>query len=185
MRVLKLVSEKVGFATNSSSYHQVVFRPNKGKDFEVDLSNISKDHPVHIGVGEFGWGGYGECLRTWEEKASYVLTWYCHKINYPIRVGQKLNEMKELRGFKKMLERHVGEGCVVIDGEVGPLESWDGEHYHPSWDWQGDLDHQSLDTLDGQSPETLEEMIFSNSYIWIENDNGDTHEQRQWNIRRG
>lgn len=179
MRVLKCVSEKKGFATNSSSYHQVVFVPNGKTEYKVNKKGISKTRPIHIHTDEYGWGSYGACLTTWQEKACYVLTWWCQKIDYPIRVGQKLNDMKELRGFKQMLERHVGEGCIVLDGEVGKPDE-----FGPDDSWRGEIDHQSRDLLDGNSADTLEELIFSDSYIWIENDNEDTHEGHRWTNKR-
>lgn len=171
MRILKPVGEKVGFATNSSSYHQVVFKPNGKREYKV--SGGTPQHPVHISTGEYGWGYYGCCLKTWQEKASYVLTWLCIRINYNIRRGQKLNDMRELRGFKAMLEKHVGKDCVVIDGEVGS-----------DWDWTGSIDHQSVDLLDDTSPELLEELIFSDSIIWIESDNDRTHMDQRWTYKR-
>lgn len=181
MRVLKLVSEKVGFATNSSSYHQVVYQPNGNKEFKINLRGVSKANPVHIASDEYGRNGYGAACKTWQEKASYVMTWYCNRIDYDVPVGLKCNDMEELQGFKKMLEKHVGKGCIVLDGEQTKPNR---ENWEYGDEWKGNIDHQSADLLDGCSPTLLEEIIFSDSIIWVESDEDRTHNDSQWVFKK-
>lgn len=155
------------FETNSSSSHSVSYsvRSSEPVDFKQVADDLAPDGIITAQFGDFGWGY--DCLSSFDEKLSYVVTEMQYKDGVNRDNAESFMESQYFQWLQQLMRQMLNVE-LTIEYKGGYFET-------------GYVDHQSIGTLheadlwgfdEGTFKSNMSRLLFDDGYnIIIDNDN--------------